>query len=89
MKKIFTFIFVAVFAASMFGNTPVYTVTAQYGSNSAYASSCVVTVNEVDWTVEGNCNMNGDYAIGGWGAWRQKNIKCFAFYILSGIAIFI
>lgn len=73
MKKIFTFIFAALFAVSLFGNAPVYTVTAQNGSNSGYATSCVVTVNNVDWTVEGNCTMSGSgNAIGGWGLGGKK-----------------
>lgn len=73
MKKTFTFIFAALFAVSLFGNTPVYTVTAQNGSNSGYATSCVVTVNNVDWTVEGNCTVSGSaYAIGGWGLGGKK-----------------
>ena len=68
MKKIFSFVAAIVCAASMMAeDAVVYDVPATSGSNSNYAGSCEIQVGDYTWIVEGNCTLEGDYAIGGWG----------------------
>ena len=45
----------------------VYTLVATQGDNSSYDGSCDIKVGDYTWTVEGNCTLEGTYAIGGWG----------------------
>ncbi len=68
MKKFFSFVAAILCAASMMAeDAVVYDVPATQGSNSNYAGSCEIQVGNYTWIVEGNCTLEGAYAIGGWG----------------------
>jgi hypothetical protein len=67
MKKFFIILCSLIFGLNCFAIEPVYTVTATDGTNSDYTKSCVIAVNGVDWTVQGNATMSGKSAITGWG----------------------
>lgn len=68
MKKFFSLVAAVVCAASMMAeDAVVYDVNAAQGSNSSYDGSCEIQVGDYTWIVEGNCTLEGQYAIGGWG----------------------
>lgn len=68
MKKLFSLVAaVALCAASVMADEVVYDCPATNGSNSNYAGSCEVEVGGYTWVIEGNCTLEGDYKIGGWG----------------------
>ncbi len=68
MKKLFSLVAAAVLcAANVMADEVVYDCPATNGSNSSYDGSCEVTVGDYTWVIEGNCTMEGSYAIGGWG----------------------
>lgn len=82
MKKLFILLCSVILSIPIFAQDLVYTVAAANGTNSTYAGSCVITVNNVNWTVQGNTNMSGTYAITGWGiggkslSKAQRTISC-------------
>lgn len=82
MKKLFILLCSVILSIPIFAQDLVYTVAAANGTNSTYAGSCTITVNNVEWSVQGNTNMSGTYPITGWGIGGkslskvQRTISC-------------
>ncbi len=67
MKKLFSLVAAVVCAAGMMAeDAVVYDVPATSGSNGDYSKSCEIKVGDYTWVVEGNCTLEGTYAVGGW-----------------------